>query len=69
MKKNWLTNIKTIALPVYFMVLNFDYDFQLLSIIHVCKYFLVPVTFYASVVTLRGGGIDGDRNRVSSQIR
>jgi len=37
------------------MVLNFDYGYQL-SIIHVSKYCLMPVTFYRSTVILRGGG-------------
>jgi len=37
------------------MVLNFYYGVQL-SIIGVSKYFLMPVTFYLSVVILRGGG-------------
>jgi len=38
------------------MVLNFDYGTQL-SIIHVSKYYLTPVTFiHASVVILQGGG-------------
>jgi len=40
------------------MVLNFDYDIQL-SIIHVSKYWLMPVTFYPPVVILRGGGLMG----------
>ena len=53
--KNWLKKLRTIALPVYFMVLNFDYGSQL-SIINVSKYCLMPVTFYPLVVILRGGG-------------
>jgi len=36
------------------MVLNFDYVIHL-SIIHVSKYYLMPVTFYPSVVILRDG--------------
>src|SRR6218665_3574161 len=51
---NWLRELRTIAIPVYFMVLNFDYGIQL-SRIHVSKYCLMPVTFYPSVVILRGG--------------
>src|SRR6218665_379266 len=54
-EKSWLRKLRTIALPVYFMVLNFDYDIQL-SLIHVSKYCLMPVTFYPAVVILRGGG-------------
>src|SRR6218665_1095094 len=54
LKKNWLRKLKIIALPVYFMVFNFDYNIQL-SIIHVSKDSLMPVTFYSSVVILRGG--------------
>jgi len=34
--------------------LNFDYGIQL-SIIHISKCYLMPVTFYPSVVILRGG--------------
>jgi len=64
--KNWLRKLRTVALTVYFMVLNFDYGIQL-SIIHVYKYCFMPVTLYPSVVILRGG-IDVDRNRVSPQI-
>jgi len=55
---NWLRKLITIALPVYFMVLNFDYGIQL-SIIHVSKYCLMPVTFYSSVVILQSGGLTG----------
>ena len=55
LKKNWLKKLRTISLPVYFMILNFDYGIQL-SIIHVSKYCLMPVTFCPSVVILRGGG-------------
>ena len=47
--------LRTIALPVYFMVFNFDYDIQL-SIINVSKCCLMLVSFYPSVVILRGGG-------------
>ena len=36
-EKNWLRKLRTIALPVNFMALNFDYGIQL-SIIHVSKY-------------------------------
>src|SRR6218665_1094529 len=54
-ESSWLRKLRTIALPVYFMVLNFDYDIQL-TLIHVSKYCLMPVTFYPSVVILRGGG-------------
>src|SRR6218665_1107763 len=50
-ERNWLRKLRTIALPVYFMVLNFDYGIQL-SIIHVSKYCLMPVTFYSLVVIL-----------------
>src|SRR6218665_2191116 len=38
-----------------FMVLNFDYGIQL-SLIHVSKCCLMVVTFYLSVVIVRGGG-------------
>jgi len=55
LRKNWLRKFRTIALPVHLMVLNFVYDVQL-SIIHVSKYCLMPITFYPSVVILRGGG-------------
>ena len=44
-EKNWLRKFRTIVLPVYFMVLNFDYGIQL-SIIHVSKYSFMPVTLY-----------------------
>ena len=54
-KRNWLRQLRTIALPLYFMILKFDYGFQL-SIIHVPKYRLMPVTFYPLVVILRVGG-------------
>jgi len=37
------------------MVLNFEYGSQL-SIVHVSKCCLMLVTFYPSVVILRGGG-------------
>src|SRR6218665_2188998 len=37
------------SLYLYFMILNFDYGIQL-SIIHVSKYCLMPVTFYPSFV-------------------
>jgi len=57
-EKNWLRKLRTIALPLYFMVLSFDYGIQL-SIIHVSKYCLMPVTFYPSVVILRGWGLMG----------
>src|SRR6218665_408641 len=67
LKKNWLRKLRIIALPVYFMVLNFDYGIQL-SIMHVSKYWLMPVTFYRSLVISRGG-IDGYRNRISPRIR
>src|SRR6218665_1262613 len=49
--KNWPRKLRTIALLVYFMVLNFDYGIQL-SIILISKYYLIPVTFYPSVVIL-----------------
>ena len=52
------TGFKNLALPVYFMILNFDYGIQL-SIIHVSKSCLMLVTFYSSVVILRGGGQRG----------
>src|SRR6218665_297035 len=49
--------IRPIALPVYFMVLNFDYGIQLSIIgLHGSKCCLMLVTFYPSVVILRGGG-------------
>ena len=47
-----LRKLTTIALPVYFMVLSFDYSIHL-AIIHVSKHCLMPVTFYPSVVILR----------------
>ena len=53
--KNRLRKLGTIALPVYFMVLNVDYGIQS-SIIYVSQYCLMPLTFYPSVVILRGGG-------------
>src|SRR6218665_3651735 len=62
--KTWLRKLRTTVLPVYFMILNFDYGIQL-SIIHVSKYFLMPVTFCPSVVILRGG-VDGDRKSIPS---
>jgi len=40
--KNWLRKLGAIALPVYFMVSNFDYGIQL-SIIHVSKFCLMPI--------------------------
>ena len=54
-EENWLRKLIIIALPVYFMVSKFDYGIQL-SIIHVSKYCPMPVTFYPSVVILRGWG-------------
>src|SRR6218665_3844716 len=57
-EKNWLRKLRTIALPVYFMVSNFYYGIQL-SIIHVSKCCLMLVTFYPSVVILRVGGYMG----------
>src|SRR6218665_1800985 len=49
--KNWLIKRRTIALPLYFMVLNFAYGIQLSIIgLHVSKYCLMPVTFYSSTV-------------------
>jgi len=54
--KSWLLKLRTIALPVYFMVLNFDYGIQL-SIIPVSKCCFMLVTFYLSVVILQGGGL------------
>src|SRR6218665_3992504 len=59
LKKNWLRKLRTIDLPVSFMVLNFDYGFQLSIIglqVYGLKCGLFPVTFYPSVVTLRGWG-------------
>src|SRR6218665_191952 len=61
--KKLALKLRTIALPVYFMVLNFDYDIQL-SIIHVSKCCLRLVSFYPSVVIFRGGNV-WDRNRIS----
>jgi len=37
------------------MVSNFDYGIQL-SILHVSKYCLMPVTFYPPFMISRGGG-------------
>ena len=54
-KKNWLRKLRTIALPVYFMILKFNYGIQL-SIIHVSKCCLIPVTLCPLVVILLGGG-------------
>src|SRR6218665_814968 len=34
LEKNWLRKLTTIALPVYFMVLNFDYGIHLVIIIY-----------------------------------
>src|SRR6218665_2594446 len=53
--KKLASKLRTIAFPVRFMVLKFDYGI-LLSITHVSKYCLMLVTFYPSVVILRGGG-------------
>jgi len=56
-EKNLFRKLKIIALPVYFMVLNFEFlitasNYQLYTFLN-C---LMPVTFYPSVVILRRGG-------------